>query len=570
MQSRKNLIFCFTEDHQGKIWMGCYYGLVDIYDTATQRVRYFDVPEFDKKTIMSIACDNDGNIWFGLYNGVLGEWNKAEQQFHTYTNFPTAPTPKGIGFISSILVNAHGEIWIGTCGNGCYRFDSKVHQITECYADTTSNSVIDNNVSALTQINDSIIGVSTLTKGFLLFNQHQKTFTSYSSKNGLPVNSIMGLAQDKHTNFWVGTIEGLFKVNTNTHKVTSFDEEGGLPEEYFSSNFVTLKDGSLAIPSTTGFVYFNPDSIKPMRSLPDVQFTGFKVFDEPLLLDSVLVMRDKTIKLNHQQNFITIEYAAVSFLQRNTIQYTYQLEGVDKNWVNAGTKHTASYTDVNPGHYTFKVKCTNRDGIPTKHITLLHIYIQPPFWATWWAYALYVLAFGGIAYLLYQKNIRRLERTQAAQINAMIATQEEERKRLSRDLHDDIGTKLSALKLFLSSLNDKAESVHNEEIKSLAKSSEQFLKEAIQDVRQLLLNLSPTVLEEFGYITAVEALVNKINETKQLHFSLVVFGMNERLKGEYELALYRITQELINNVLKHAEATQVAIQTGGNTNRTTR
>ena len=148
------------------------------------------------------------------------------------------------------------------------------------------------------------------------------------------------------------------------------------------------------------------------------------------------------------------------------------------------------------------------------------------------------------------------------QIKAMVATQEQERKRISRDLHDDVGTKLSALNLFLSSLDEKAKSANNNEIRSLAQSSKQFIKEAMYDIRQLLLNLSPTVLEEFGYTTAVEGLVNKINETKQIHFDLIVFGINHRLKKEYELALYRITQELINNVLKHAEAKHVSLQIG--------
>jgi signal transduction histidine kinase len=151
---------------------------------------------------------------------------------------------------------------------------------------------------------------------------------------------------------------------------------------------------------------------------------------------------------------------------------------------------------------------------------------------------------------------------QAAQINTMVATQEDERKRIARDLHDDIGTKLSALKLFLSSLEEKASLTQNEEIKELTKSSEKLIKDTMQDVRQLLLNLSPTVLEEFGYTTAVEGLINKINETKQIHFNLVVFGMKQRLKKDYELALYRITQELINNVLKHAQAKHVSLQIG--------
>jgi signal transduction histidine kinase len=146
------------------------------------------------------------------------------------------------------------------------------------------------------------------------------------------------------------------------------------------------------------------------------------------------------------------------------------------------------------------------------------------------------------------------------EIKAMVAAQEQERKRISRDLHDDVGTKLSALNLFLSSLDEKAKNINNDEIRSLTQSSKQFIKEAMYDIRQLLFDLSPTVLEEFGYTAAVEGLVNKINETKQIHFDLIVCSMDHRLKKDYELALYRITQELINNVLKHAEAKNVLLQ----------
>jgi len=175
---------------------------------------------------------------------------------------------------------------------------------------------------------------------------------------------------------------------------------------------------------------------------------------------------------------------------------------------------------------------------------------------------LYALLIGSIIYSLYRNHINNLKKKQSDQIATMVATQEEERKRISRDLHDDVGTKLSALKLFLSSLREKALETNNEEINSLAQSSEDFISEAMRDVRQLLHNLSPGVLEEFGYTTAVEGLVNKINETKQLQFSLVVFGMKQRLQKDYELALYRITQELINNVLKHSEAKHVSLQIG--------
>jgi signal transduction histidine kinase len=145
------------------------------------------------------------------------------------------------------------------------------------------------------------------------------------------------------------------------------------------------------------------------------------------------------------------------------------------------------------------------------------------------------------------------------QIKAIVATQEEERKRISRDLHDDVGTKLSAVNLFLSSLTERATRANNEEIKLLAQSSKQILKETMTDVRLILRNLSPLVLEEYGYIAAVTGLANKINETKQVHFCLEVPDTPLQLDKENELMLYRITQELINNVLKHAEAKHVSL-----------
>ncbi len=155
-----------------------------------------------------------------------------------------------------------------------------------------------------------------------------------------------------------------------------------------------------------------------------------------------------------------------------------------------------------------------------------------------------------------------MEKKQAQQLQTVINTQEEERKRISRDLHDDVGTKLSALKLFLSSLKSNADKKQYQQIGRLASNSEQLINETIKDVREMLLNLSPGILEEFGFTTAIEGLVSKINQTNTIHFDLLVFGMKDNLKKEYELALYRITQELINNVLKHSEAGKVSLQIG--------
>ncbi len=558
-QYKRNMVWSFAEDKSGKIWIGYQYGLIGIYDTVTQHIQYLDVPEFDKKTIRTMASDSKGNIWFGLHSGFLSKWDATKRKFIIYKN-SLQFTKEYAEPICNILINKHNEIWIATEGNGFYRFDPEQDKIVQKYSFKNRDSGFDY-INSLTQINDSIIGVAAASNGVLLFNEKQKTFTSITTRDGLPVNDIYGLAQDRQENLWIATTNGLSRINVENHKLVLFDEEDGVLAKRFDYNITLLQDGRMAIPAYTGVVYFSPDKISISPAPPDVQFTNFKVFNKELLIDSLL-NGNNTIELDHTQNFITISYASLSFSGINTMQYFYKLQGVDKDWVAAGTHCFASYTNLSPGHYTFKVQCQNRDGIPSKNISTLSIYIHHPWWFTWWAYCVYALFAVGITFSLYRNRINQLEGKQATQIKAMVATQEEERKRISRDIHDDIGTKLSALNLFLSCLHEKATKTNNDEITSLAKSAEQFIKEAMQDVRQLLLNLSPTVLEEFGYTTAVEGLVNKINETKQIHFSLVVFGMHHRLQKDYELALYRITQELINNVLKHAEAKHVSLQIG--------
>ena len=236
------------------------------------------------------------------------------------------------------------------------------------------------------------------------------------------------------------------------------------------------------------------------------------------------------------------------------------LENYDPVWRPSGFDRIVHYFNLAPGDYVFRLKAYNTDG-PTGE-RQIKIHISPPWWKTIWAYLFFGISLLGSAFLFYRNRIRQLKKRQTEQIRAAIHAQEEERKRISRDLHDDIGTKLSALKLFISSLELKAHAIHNEEIVSLAQNSEQFIGEVVKDLRTLLINLSPTVLEDFGYTNAVEGLANKINETKLIRFDLNVFGFKKRLQKDYELALYRITQELINNILKHADAKNISLQTG--------
>jgi signal transduction histidine kinase/ligand-binding sensor domain-containing protein len=557
----KTMVTCFGEDKKGNIWIGHSGGLIGIYDCKTGSIKYSVVPESERLTITSIQCDTTGNIWFALRESRnnLIKWDIHQHRYIVYSD--SLLLNKG-GQESSILITKQNAIWVQTLRNGIYRFDPVQGKIAEIYRGEHPPFNIPDQVQGISFLNDSVIAIASFTKGFFLFNTHQKTTVALNTLQGLPSNIAKAITTDSHGNLWITMLSDLVRMDPQTKKIVSFDEEDGILNKSFHSGFTRLRDGRLIIASNTGLLYFHPDSIKTQPPPPDVLLTGLKISGKTVLLDSALKAGNNKISFPYDKNFLTIDYVSISYLNRKTNQYFYKLKGLEKDWTSAGTQRVATYTNLSPGEYTFMVKCENRDGIFSKNITYLSIIISPPVWATWWAYGLYFLIIAGTLYVLYRNHIRGLEKKQAAQIKVMVATQEEERKRISRDLHDDVGTKLSTLKLFLSSLTEKAINTNNEQIRSLAESSEQFITEAMQDVRQLLLNLSPTVLEEFGYTTAIEGLVNKINGTKQIQFDLVIFGIENRLQKDHELALYRITQELINNVLKHAEAKHVSLQIG--------
>lgn len=557
---RKNLVWAFEEDRAGKIWIGYQYGLIGVFDTVSKVIRYRQVAAFEGSSVMAIQCDPQGNMWFGLHSGALARWDIATRQFSKYKHF----FHKGEQSFSvrSMSINDAGELWVATSGNGFYCFDPLKEKISERYVAGPSYPGMDNMVTSITQLNDSMLGVATIHNGFFWFNKRQKTFLPFAMNDGLPVNCVYGLAMDKQDHLWIATTNGLIRRHARDATLTSFAEEDGIGNNKFVSNFTVLHDGRMAIATSTGFVYFSPEKINRLSAMPpDVQITGFTVFDRSLFIDSLL-SGHQAVRLGHRENFFTISYTSISFLGRNDTRYYYQLDGVDEEWVSAGTRHFANYTSLRPGRYTFRVKCESRDGIFSNGVTGLTIYISPPWWFTWWAYTLYAALAVVLLFALYRNRVLSLEKRLRTQLQVMVIAQEAERKRISRDLHDDIGTKLSALKLFLSSLYDKAVTGENEEMGALAESAGQFVTEAMQDIHRLLLNLDPAVLEEFGYSTAVEVLVNKINETRCVHFNLRMFGMNTRLLKDDELNLYRITQELISNVLKHAEAKHVSLQIG--------
>ena len=597
------LVWNMMQDKKGDIWFGTDKGGVAKFD-GTYFTSYTTTQGLANNSVNAICQDNAGNVWIGTHGGASKFDGKS------FTSYTTAQGLLGNNVIR-IIQDKSGNIWFATHDDGVSKFDGN-----HFTGYTTAQGLVSNKIYSLLEDKAANIWIGT-NAGVSKYDG--KKFITYTTEQGLADNYIWAIEEDRQRDIiWFGTNQGLsalkqFPVTngiTQNNTFENFNKNTGYSIKEVNSGSLLVDDKGIIWTGSghNELIRFDYSAVDKNKDILKLKIQGVKINNQPVcwshllsrkqhnekdsltILNEMIASFGKVISpqaldslakkyagvqldgvsryypvpvnlvLPHEDNNITIDFVAIEPSLQKQVKYQYKLEGYSKDWSPLSNNSTAVFGNMPAGNYTFKLKAVSPFGIWST--TEYSFKVLPPWWTTWWAYALYALLFGSAVYVAYRNHIQGLKRKQVEQIKAMVATQEEERKRISRDLHDDVGTKLSALKLFVSALHEKASQTNNEEMKTLAISSEQFITEAVQDVRQLLQNLSPAVLEQFGYTIAVEALVNKINESKQIHFELSIFGMNGSIKKDYDLALYRITQELINNVLKHAKAKNVSLQIG--------
>jgi signal transduction histidine kinase len=307
--------------------------------------------------------------------------------------------------------------------------------------------------------------------------------------------------------------------------------------------------------------------------------SDFKLFNQSVLNnDSSGIKKDflsgKAITLRYDQNFFSFDFTALEFLNSSAIRYAYKLEGVDNDWVYCGNNRTANYTKVHSGTYTFFVRSTNVEGTWNRDAISIPVVILPPWWQTWWFRVVIFFVCVGLTMLalrfyMKQKLRAQQEEIQKQQItellntqeikslNAMMDGQEKERKRIAADLHDRIGSSLSAIKLHFTSFA-KTTGVDTENREQFSRVNAMF-DNVVKEVRQVSHDLASGVLMKFGVVSALKDLNEGIESSGNMKVNLYTHGLDERLDHRTEISLYRITQELISNVLKHAQAKEINV-----------
>ncbi len=438
-----------------ELWIGTYGSGLFRRDLKTSRLR--SVQAHDKKiTIPAIQynkalwCDQQNNLWIGYWGLGLARLDPVTGAYRLWLHDPDDPRSLSHNDVWVLFQDSRDRLWIGTNGGGLNLFSEEnggsfSHWFAgegradeqEIAGGVSSGALNSNSIYAICEgkrgkkslpADETVLWIGTSGGLNKLVVQdggadrpaaQAAIITSCTTADGLANNSIKTILEDDNGNLWLGTAAGISFFNTEDGEVINYDESDGLlGVDFNSSSALNAGGGMMLMGSTSGLNCFDPRTITRSLYRPPVVLADFHIFNTPVAADDPALNGQKSslyakeITLSHRQNVFSFQLAALDYNAPAAIEYAYMMEGFDAGWVDGGTRRYVTYTNLNPGRYTFKARATNSDGVWNDQVTGIRVTITPPWWQTGWAILLYLLIFAGSTYGLVRFQAHRTK-TQA-------------------------------------------------------------------------------------------------------------------------------------------------------------
>lgn len=417
-------ITAIYEDEEGYIWIGTYGAGLNLFDIKHNKFTRFlhnpeDTTSIIHNNVWDIIEDSDKNLWIGTSQGpeVYDKTNKIfkRQKINSSDN-----SINGVKAAMDLFNDSKQNIWIGTALYGVDMFNNEKNTIiTYAHNPSNVNSLPNNRINSIFEDKMGNMWFCTF-EGLSRLDTNNNSFTNFTKNDGLPDNAIQSILEDDKSNLWIGTSRGLTKFNPINKTIKNYDNSHGLPSSEFNWHTSLLsKSGKMYFGTPKGLVAFHPDSIKQNDKIPKIVFTNFYIFNKPVKTETeneVLknhINESDSIVLSYKQSVFSIQYAALNFINPEKNQYKYILEGFDNNWHYVGNERKATYTNIDPGKYIFKVRGSNNDGVWNENGASIIIIITPPLWKTWWFRVIMLLFVLFIFYALHQFRVRNIKKQKA-------------------------------------------------------------------------------------------------------------------------------------------------------------
>lgn len=416
-----NTVMCMLPEGNDRLWIGSWESGLDVFNRRTGSFKHYDKIKdgneiLNIEHVTSFLKDKKGKIWIGTFSYGLNYYSPENDEIIHISGKELGIPAFDIENIHCMLETSSGDILMGTM-DGMYRLTGfgKDLKLLHYQYDKKDNESLSNNL-VITLFEDHLkqIWIGTIGGGLNLYNPETEKFKRFSIADGLPENSIRAMISDKKKNIWISTNIGIALINPENFEMKSYLGRTLQSIGEFLMGSATVDDyGNLYFGGSNGIIKFHPDQIKENKNIPKIYFSDFRLFNKSVEISEKSILKKhisltRDITLNHNQSVISIDFVALNFTEPSQNQYSYYLEGFESDWNNEGKTRSATYTNLNPGKYVFKVKASNNDGVWNTEPAILNITVRAPMWATWWAFACYIILLSAVFYLisrLYQKRL---------------------------------------------------------------------------------------------------------------------------------------------------------------------
>jgi ligand-binding sensor domain-containing protein/signal transduction histidine kinase len=557
------------KDAAGYLWVGGGGCGLDRFDERTGRFKHYRHNPDDPNSLISnnvytVYGDRNGHIWVGQQYGI-SRFDPATDGFTNYQPVPNNPVSLA-NWVWVIYQDRSGTMWAGTFGGALIRFDDKAKTFVTYTPDSHDPHRL--NGGGITTIHEDRTGTLWVGSfgGLYRYNRQNGAFTRYTESQGLPSSTIRCIQEDGLGRLWLSTQKGISRFDPQKESFRNYDVSDGLQSNEFSDGCYQGSDGEMFFGGSNGFNAFFPENVRDNPYVPPVLITSFKIFNKPVPIGVKSVLKKAipyvdSLTLSYQDNVFSFEFAALSYANPQKNRYRYKLESFDRGWNEVGSKQRlATYTNLDPGKYLFRVQGSNSDGVWNEEGVSLPILITPPLWRTSWFRALCGAVFLAMLWLAYQFRVRQLQR----EFNMASEARLNERMRIARELHDTLLQSVQGLMISFQAARNLLPGRTEESIRTLDKAIRAG-DDAIAEGRDAIqgLRANPAVesnLEHLLTAAGKELARSSGVEGEPPAFRVTVEGARQPLSPLLQDEIYRIAREILRNAFHHAHASRIEVE----------
>lgn len=504
--------------------------------------------------VRGLTFDKNGNLWVGSNKGI-SVYDSSSKLIETYSSEDEIPN----AFCITMFTASDGSVWYGSFGGGVVRFKNGNKTIYNTEKGLKSDQVL-----SIYEDSNHDIWIGTFNYG--LSKVVGDSLFTLSDIDGLPTVNYAGIIEDNSKNIWLATGNGVLKISLSNLSDYQRGDLENLPFHYFNnedglvsdnlqaannSTLTKLEDGTLVFGSIDGVFLINPEKA-------EIDTSPFEPYIDEINIDDKMSFYNEYFELNPDQKKLSISFSAINFRAPNKTRFRVQLSGIDDSWVYMDNRTTVYYDYLPHGDYTFVVSAIGPDGQWSDNTDSVTFTVHPPFYNTWWFYTISALFAGGFiaGMVQFQSNIK------VKRLNRELAFQQkmhQEKERISRDLHDNVGAQISNLITGIEISNIHIQKGQQQDAINILQNLDEDARNAMSDLRETIWLLDKDEIEIEDFIKHIQSYIRK----QKRYFAGINIetdcdiNVSFTLDSKQSLNLMRIIQEALNNARKYAEATLI-------------